>query len=104
MKKILWGFIMILLSLSLVKTDNAYAYKQIINSNDLVKYIENNNLYNINYLCTNDYCDYLRSVNIIRAIDIFKERYLDYLKGKMSEEEALDVIIKGFMITDYKTI
>ena len=77
MKKILWGFIMILISLSLVKTDNTYAYKQIINSNDL---------------------------NLIRAIDIYKERYLEYLKGKMSEEEALDVIIKGFMITDYKTI
>ena len=69
-----------------------------INSNELLAFIKEKKITNIKEFCTNDFCDYLRSTNIEKAIEIFKSKYQDFLKSKTDEETALSTIIKGFPI------
>lgn len=69
-----------------------------INSNELLEFIKENKLTNIKEFCTEDFCDYLRSTNLEKAIEIFKGKYQDFLKNKTDEETALSTIIKGFPI------
>ena len=75
-----------------------------LNSNELMNYIEENNLKNIKKICTIDFCDYLKSTNIERAIELFKTNYEEFLNGKIGQEKAREVIRKGFKITKIELI
>lgn len=75
-----------------------------LNSNELLNYMEENNLKNIKKICTFDYCDYVRSTNTKRAVELFKTNYEEYLSKKVGEEKAREIILKGFKITKIELI
>jgi len=98
-----------LLSLIIVSIEPTYGYEiedyQLnINSNQLYEFIEEKNLKNISEFCTTDFCDYLRSNDMSKAIELFKAKYLEFLKQKVDEETALSTILKGFPITKITTL
>jgi len=85
MKKYIISMGIILISLLLVSIEPTYGlevedFKLNINSNNLLSYIEEEQIKNISELCTTDFCDYLRSNNIEEAIEIFKEKYQELKK------------------------
>ena len=51
---------------------------------------------NIKYICTYDYCDYLRSNNFKESIEIFMNKYLSLIKD---EEIKNTLKVKGVTIT-----
>ena len=50
----------------------------------------------IKYICTYDYCDYLRSNNFKESIEIFMNKYLSLIKD---EEIKNTLKVKGVTIT-----
>ncbi len=96
------GFIMLaLLIISIPKTygleNNSYIID--INSNDLLNYIKENKINNIKKICVQDYCDYLRSPNINKAIAIFNDKVIAKIKEENSLEASLEARVKGFKVT-----
>jgi len=108
MKKYIFLMGIILLSLIIVSIEPTYGldemnYKTYVNSNEIMNYIKENHLENIKKICTNDFCDYLRSTNLEESISIFKKKYQEFLETKIDKETALSIILKGFPITDIET-
>ncbi len=109
MKKYIFLMGIILLALIIVSIEPTYGLVKssknlLVNSNDLLDYIEDNHIQNIQKVCSYDFCDYLRSVNVKEAIEIFKEKYHEYLKMQTDEETAFSTIIKGFPITEIQVL
>mgnify|MGYP006069852889 FL=1 len=107
MKKYIFCLGIIMLALVIVSIKPTYGLTNEalnLNSNELLNYIEENNLKNIKKICTDDYCDYLRSTNIKRAVEIFKTNYEEYLREKVGEEKAREIMLKGFKITKIELI
>ena len=106
MKKYIIDLGIILIFLLILNIKPTYGYtdnnkKQLnILSNELLNYIETNDLKNIKSICSNDFCSYLKSQNIKRAIEIFKQEFADYLKQEKDEDLVTSTIIKGFPITE----
>ena len=70
-----------------------------VSSKDFLKVVEEQNIQNIAKICTDDFCDYLRGLNIEDSFSLFVQKYQDYLTEIYSEERALEVVLKGFPIT-----
>ncbi len=98
----LFGFIMI--CLMLVSIPYSYGYDTTLNSNDLYRYIQENHINNIKQICSNDFCDYLRSVSLENSIEMFKQKYQEYLEEKIGIEAAYEVVLKGFPITSIELL
>ena len=99
------GIIMLALLIVSIKPTYGLTIENLnLNSNELLDYIEENNLRNIKKICTNDYCDYIKSTNIKRAIELFKTNYEEYLIDEVGKEKAREVILKGFPITKIELI
>jgi len=102
MKKYIFCLGITMIALVLIQIKPTYGLEEqspTINSNQFIEYIENNKIVNIKKLCAKDFCDYLRSNNIKRAFEIFKQKYQEYLIKESDEETALSTILKGFELT-----
>ena len=101
MKKYLFLMGIVMLSLILISIEPTYGIETngLTNSNDLLNYIEENKIQNIKKICTIDFCDYIRSTNMQKAITIFIQKYQDYLSENTDSQNARATIIKGFPIT-----
>ena len=49
-------------------------------------------------------CENINFVNIKRAVEIFKTNYEEYLREKVGEEKAREIMLKGFKITKIELI
>lgn len=104
MKKYIFAMGIIMISLLIVSIKPTYGLTKNdvevnINSNELLTYIKEKEIKNITKLCTVDFCDYMRSLNTEKAVEIFKKKYQNFIEEKTSEEVALSTILKGFTIT-----
>lgn len=104
MKKYIFAMGIIMMSLLVLSIKPTYGltHKDVeinVNSNDLLAYIKENQIKNITKICTIDFCDYIRSANTEKAIEIFKKKYQNFIEEKTNEEVALSTILKGFTIT-----
>ena len=96
----------ILLSLMIVSIEPTYGLEEqnqnltFQNSNDLFDTILKERITNIVMICSYDYCDTFHSDNLEKGIENYKKNYLDYLKTKTTEENAISTILKGFPITN----
>ena len=99
MKKYLYLLGIVMIVLILVSIPYSYGMESELNSNQLYEYITENHIQNIKKICSNDFCDYLRGLNIEDSFSLFVQKYQDYLTETYSEERALEVVLKGFPIT-----
>ena len=99
MKKYVIFLTVVLILLGICFLPYSYGYEESLNSKNLYAYLEENHIHNIQQLCTYDYCDYLRSVNLQKSITLYEQKYEEYLKEKIGSEKAYEVILKGFPIT-----
>ena len=93
-------------TLFLQLTFKSYAYQDCanyidkpndLNSKDLMKYIEKNyDNADVNYFCTYYTCYELKNINIKNGL----VRYIDLLKERGLDEQALEAEIKGFSATE----
>ena len=100
MKKYLYLLGIVMIVLILVSIPYSYGMESELNSNQLYEYIMENHIQNIKKICSNDFCDYLRSVRLEESIEIFKKKYQEYIALKIGEDKAYEVVLKGFPITD----
>ena len=63
-------------------------------------YLEENNITNVKKICSDEFCDYLRSVNLTKGISIYEEKCEKYWQEKIGFQKAYEMKIKGFPITD----
>ena len=105
MRKYIFVMGIILLSLILVSIEPTYGLEEenqnltYQNSNDLFDTILKERITNISTICSYDYCDSFHSSNLEKGIENYKKNYLDYLKTKTTEENAISTVLKGFPIT-----
>ena len=105
MRKYIFVMGIILLSLILVSIEPTYGLEEqnqnftYQNSNDLFNTILKERITNISSICSYDYCDSFHSSNVEKGIENYKKNYLDYLKTKTTEENAISTVLKGFPIT-----
>ena len=105
MRKYIFVMGIILLSLILVSIEPTYGLEEenqnftFQNSNDLFDTILKERITNIAIVCSYDYCDSFHSSNVEKGIENYKKNYLDYLKTKTTEENAISTVLKGFPIT-----
>ncbi len=106
-KYIYFVIIFIFLLLIMLQIDfKSYAYQDCsnyierpndLNSLNLIKYIaENYESADVNYFCTYHTCYQLKNLNIKNGLI----RYIDLLKDRGLDEQALEAEIKGFPITE----
>lgn len=70
-----------------------------VNSKNLLKYIEENNLIEqIDLVCSSDICMKINSSTINRDIKSFINKNLNYLKNKVDDNTYLNLELKGFKI------
>ena len=106
MRKYIFIMGVILLSLMIVSIEPTYGLEEqnqnltFQNSNDLFDTILKERITNIVMICSYDYCDTFHSDNLEKGIENYKKNYLDYLKTKTTEENAISTILKGFPITN----
>ena len=106
MRKYIFIMGVILLSLMIVSIEPTYGLEEqnqnltFQNSNDLFDTILKERITNIVMICSYDYCDTFHSDNLEKGIENYKKNYLDYLKTKITEENAISTILKGFPITN----
>ena len=106
MRKYIFIMGVILLSLMIVSIEPTYGLEEqnqnltFQNSNDLFDTILKERITNIVMICSYDYCDTFNSDNLEKGIENYKKNYLDYLKTKITEENAISTILKGFPITN----
>ena len=104
----LFGFIMLALLVLSIKPSYGLELtneKEVrINSQNFLEYIEKEKITNISKICANSFCDYVRSTNPKKALNIFTEKYLDYIEKNISEEAAIEMYVKGFFITKIETL
>lgn len=68
--------------------------KDNLNTNNILsKYSEEDN---IKYICSYNFCDYLRSDNLKRSIEIFKDKYIKSIKN---DDIKNTLKVKGIKIT-----
>ena len=108
-KRIVIDLGVILLSLFILNIKPSYGvleenriHPNILNK-DLINYIQTNHIYNIEQICSNHFCSYLKSVNLKKAVEIFEQEYQNFIEDERGKEEALATITKGFPITEILT-
>ena len=106
MKKNIIMLGIILVSLLILNIEPSYGaleensiHPNILNK-DLLNYIETNHITNIEQICTQDFCSYLKSINLKKALKIFEQEYQEYITKEKGSEEAVSRILKGFPITE----
>ena len=108
MKKYVINLGVIMLSLLILSIEPTYGQVEEktrplnINNTELLNYIQDHHLTNIKAICTYDFCDYVRSENMNRAMEIFTQKYKENLASQKGEEAAISATIKGFPITEIK--
>lgn len=70
-----------------------------LNSQNLLTYIKENNLKNIDYICSDNICMKIEPTQIERSIKKFITKNLEYLKTKVDETTYTNLTLKGFKIT-----
>lgn len=97
---ILFIFLGMILTVSANSVDNNKDINN-LNSKNLLKYLKGQNLNGKNIkVCNQDYCDYLKYDNLEKAVDVYIEDYLDYIKEKIDADTSIIVSLKGFLITE----
>lgn len=72
-----------------------------LNSNNLLKYLERNNLSGKTIrVCNQDYCEYLKYKNLEKAVKVYVDDYLEFIKEKTDVDTSVRVSLKGFFITE----
>ena len=105
MRKYIFLMGIILLSLIVVSIEPTYGLEEenqnltFQNSNDLFDTILKEKTTNISMICSYDYCDSFHSEHLEKGIENYKKNYLEYLKTKTTEENAISTVLKGFPIT-----
>lgn len=77
----------------------SYGYEENITTKNIATYVEENKKGLIKKLCTDDFCDYMRSVNFKRSVSLYEEKYEAFLAKKIGSQEAYEMKLKGFPIT-----
>ena len=106
MKKNIIMLGIVLISLLILNIEPSYGaleensiHPNILNK-DLLNYIKANHMTNIEQLCSQNFCSYLKSINIKKAIEIFEKEYQEYITREKGSEEAISAMTKGFPITE----
>ena len=100
MKK--YFFVITILSILILTTfiPYSYGYEDKVTTINLASYLEENNITNVKKICSDEFCDYLRSVNLTKSISIYEEKCEKYWQEKIGFQKAYEMKIKGFPITD----
>lgn len=71
-----------------------------LNSKDLLTYLKENGGKAPVKICTYDYCEYLKYDNLEKAVKVYINNYINYVKEKTDEDTSVRVSLKGFKITE----
>ena len=106
MKKVLLIISMFLIPMSFDANNsrdcNRDVYLENINSNNVLDYLEVNNM-SINEICAKDYCENINGSLLYKSLNKFTNNYLDYLKKDIDNDTYLSIYLKGFKIYSIKS-
>ena len=95
MKKYFFVITILIIFILITFIPYSYGYETKLTTINLASYLEENNITNVKKICSNEFCDYLRSVNLTKSISIY-----EYWQEKIGSQKAYEMKIKGFPITD----